>query len=94
MRDHDLEKSTAEDLKRFAAAFTQLPAESPQYQPALTMRLDTIRHLQMARLITELNKRNDKIQFWFKLLAIGSIIVTSVAATAQVLATLKMFGVL
>lgn len=94
MREHDFSRSTDDELTRFAAAFTQLPAESPAYQAALTMRLDTIRHLQMARLITDLNRRNDKTQFWFMVLAIGSIAVGAIGSIAQIVGVLRDFGVL
>jgi hypothetical protein len=52
----------------------------------------TIHYIQTARLIASLEARNKKTQFWFMLLAIGSIFVGAVGALAQIVGVMRDFG--
>ena len=52
----------------------------------------TINYIQIARLIALLEARNNKTQFWFMILAIGSIVVGAVGAIAQVVGVMRDFG--
>ena len=52
----------------------------------------TIHYIQTARLIASLEARNNKTQFWFMVLAIGSIVFGGIGALAQVVGVMRDFG--
>lgn len=93
-RSQSVESMTPEQQQEFIDTLCNQEITNPSVQHRTIVRMLAINHVQMQRLIDQLNKRNAKIQCWFMVLAIGSIIVGAIGATAQVLATLKAFGVL
>lgn len=68
-----------EDLKKYLRVLNSNKVTNPNVQHRTVIQALTINHIQMSRLIAELENRNNKTQFWFLVVAVGSLAVGALA---------------
>ena len=89
-RTKSVGKMTPEQRTEFLDFLCNLEISNPQVQHRAVVRALAITHAEMEQVIEDLNERNSKLQCWFMVFAGVGVL----GAIAQVLATLKAFGLL
>jgi len=75
---------STEQLQKYLMALGTLAILNPPVKTKAIIRALVINNIQISRLMASFEQRNRSTQFWFMILAIGSIIVGGIAAIAQI----------
>ena len=84
MRKHGFSESTQEQLRLYILAFCKLPAQDPARQPFLAMYSQALQNILLTKLIREIDQRSSRTEFWFMVLAIGSIAIGAIGLLLQI----------